>query len=78
MLDSSQGVNTGMIRGLGKYNALACSAVLCYFVISLPLEYLFGFTLGYGLIGLWIGQTIGITCHLFGTEYLLFCRYDWH
>ncbi|TNV79111.1 hypothetical protein FGO68_gene194 [Halteria grandinella] len=78
IIDSSQGINQGLIRGLGKYNLLTYSALIGYFVISLPMEYIFGFALNLGLIGLWIGQTVGITCHLLCTEYLLFCHYDWH
>ena len=37
-------------------------AFIAYFVISLPLGYLFGFTLGWGITGIWTAFPFGLTC----------------
>jgi hypothetical protein len=41
------------------------------------MEYLWGFKLGYGVIGLWYGQTIGSFTHASIQLYLVFFHFDW-
>ena len=42
-----------------------------YWVVGIPLEYLLAFVLDKGLIGLWMGMTIGIICHICFMTYIV-------
>jgi|LauGreDrversion4_2_1035121.scaffolds.fasta_scaffold251721_1 MATE family multidrug resistance protein len=53
--DSLQGVSSGILRGIGKTKHASVAGIISYWIISLPLEYLWGFKLGYGVLGLWYG-----------------------
>lgn len=52
-------------------------AVLSYYAISIPMEYLIALHWGYGLIGLWYGQVCGSIFHVLSTYYLACFHYDW-
>ena len=45
----------GGIRALGLQNLASVVAICSYYVISLPLAYVFGFSLGLKLPGCWYG-----------------------
>ena len=63
-------VNFGnALRGIADVRPLMRYAFLCYIVVSLPLSYLFGFTLDGGSAGIWMAYPVALT--LAGT---LFCR----
>ncbi len=49
------------LRGLAYVRPMMYIAFLAYFVISLPLAYLFAFTLGDGLVGIWWSFLFGLT-----------------
>ena len=49
------------LRGIADVKPLMVIAFVAFFVISLPLSYIFAFTLGYGLIGVWMGFPFGLT-----------------
>ena len=46
----------GPIRALGIQGEVISYNLVAYWTINLPLSYFFAFTLGYGLIGLWMGM----------------------
>ena len=49
------------LRGTTNVRPLMFIAILAYFVISLPLGYLFGIRLGGGLAGIWYAFPFGLT-----------------
>ncbi|KAJ3111959.1 hypothetical protein HK100_002497 [Physocladia obscura] len=50
----------GSLRGMGRQHVGAAVNVFAYYVIALPLGFLFAFRMGFGLEGLWIGQCIAL------------------
>lgn len=59
--DGMQIVFGNSLRGLAHVRPLVIYAFLAFFVISLPLSYLFGITLDLGLIGVWYSFPFGLT-----------------
>ncbi len=59
--DGSQIVFGNSLRGLSYVKPLVFYAFLAYFVISLPLSYLFGIVLKWGLVGVWVSFPFGLT-----------------
>lgn len=59
--DGMQIVFGNSLRGLAHVRLLVIYAFLAFFVISLPLSYLFGVTLDLGLIGVWYSFPFGLT-----------------
>ena len=57
--DFGQGVLSGAIRGIGKQDFGSIMSLISYWIIMLPLCYLFAFTFDFGVIGIWIGVPIG-------------------
>ena len=49
------------MRGTANVRPLIWIAFIAYFVVSLPLGYLFGVVMGYQLIGVWYGFPFGLT-----------------
>jgi len=49
------------LRGLSYVKPMMYSAFIAYFVVSLPLSYLFGFVLEGGLVGIWWAFPFGLT-----------------
>ncbi len=62
-IDSLQGVSSGILRGIGKTTHASVSGVISYWIIALPMEYLWAFKLGYGVLGLWYGSLFGSVAH---------------
>ncbi|CAD6227091.1 unnamed protein product [Miscanthus lutarioriparius] len=62
VLDSTQGVLSGVARGCGWQHLAAWTNLVAFYVIGLPLAILFGFTLGLQTKGLWMGQICGLLC----------------
>jgi len=48
-------IYVGALRGAGETRAPLAVTLVSLIFIRMPLGYLFGFTLGYGLIGMWVG-----------------------
>ena len=44
-----------MIKGVGKQGVASIASIFCMFIVGLPLSWLFGIKLGFGLPGLWVG-----------------------
>ena len=49
------------LRGVGDVKPMMWISFVAYFVVSLPLGYLFGFVFGWGLYGLWMAFPFGLT-----------------
>ena len=60
LFDGVQVVATGILRGSGDTRTSMLTSVFAYWVLGLPLAWLFGFTLDYGVDGLWVGLTGGL------------------
>ena len=50
----------GLLRGVQDTRVPMVMAVISYWMIGLPVSYVFGFTLGMGGVGIWLGLTIGL------------------
>lgn len=60
LFDGVQGVATGALRGLGDTRAPMLWNLAGHWFIGLPLGYALCFLLGYGVIGLWWGLSVGL------------------
>ncbi len=60
VIDCVQCVGQGMIRGLGKQGAASIGTVIGYWVIGIPISLLCVFKFDWGIVGLWLGPTLGI------------------
>ncbi len=49
------------LRGIMDVRILMPFSFIAYFIISLPLSYLFGIHLGFGLLGIWMAFPFGLT-----------------
>jgi MATE family multidrug resistance protein len=59
--DGIQAVGIGVLRGLMDIKGPTIITFIAYWVISLPVGYLLGFTFKFGVDGVWIGLLIGLT-----------------
>ncbi len=62
VVDGIQVTGAGLLRGLSDATAPMLISLGCYWGIGLPLGYLFGFVLGWGALGVWIGLAIALAC----------------
>ncbi len=60
MFDGIQVVATGALRGTGETRIPMFAAVVCYWLLGLPVGYYLGFTLGWGVLGLWVGLSASL------------------
>jgi Na+-driven multidrug efflux pump len=58
-LDGLKGVMIGTMRGLGLLKNTTTIVFIARYIVAPPFEYLFGFTLGFKIPGLWSGMFIG-------------------
>lgn len=49
------------LRGIADVRPMMVIAFVVYFMVSLPLGYLFAFPLGWGLVGIWMAFPFGLT-----------------
>lgn len=49
------------LRGIYDVKMVTVFAFIAYFVISLPVAYLFGFVFEWGLVGIWMSFPVGLT-----------------
>lgn len=59
--DALQIIFGNSLRGLSHVRPLVLYAFVAYFVISLPLSYLFGIVMDFGLVGVWFSFPFGLT-----------------
>ncbi|XP_062188808.1 protein DETOXIFICATION 18-like [Phragmites australis] len=62
VLDSTQGVLSGVSRGCGWQHLAAWANLVAFYIVGLPLSLLFGFKLGFETKGMWMGQICGFLC----------------
>ena len=58
--DGVQGVTTGNLRGLGDTHTPMVCNLVAHWGIGLPIGYALAFPLGLGVLGLWIGLSVGL------------------
>jgi MATE family, multidrug efflux pump len=59
--DGLQGVTTGVLRGLGDTRTAMLANLVGHWLIGLPAAAFAAFVLGWGVIGLWTGLSVGLT-----------------
>ena len=62
ILDAVHGVNTGIVRALGKQFMASVATLICYYAFGMPLAIFLGFKLAMGVKGFWLGFTIALSC----------------
>jgi MATE family multidrug resistance protein len=60
IFDAGQNIGNGILRGLGDTVGPFRISLVGYWLIGLPAGYLLGIPTGWGVEGVWIGQTIGL------------------
>ena len=61
---------------MGQQNRAAYFAVFCYYIIGIPLAFLFGLKFGWGVMGLQGGAAIAVLLQSIGYA-LIVSRCDW-
>jgi MATE family multidrug resistance protein len=59
--DGIQAVGLGILRGIRDIKKPTIVTFVSYWIISIPLSYLLGIKYGYGVYGIWVGLSIGLT-----------------
>lgn len=72
LFDGTQVVGLGVLRGIGDVNIPTIITFIAYWVIGIPLGYVLGIVLGFGVNGIWYGLTFG----LLTASTLLFFRFQ--
>jgi multidrug resistance protein, MATE family len=60
LFDGLQGVSTGLLRGLGDTRTPMLSNLAGHWLLGLPVGYALCFRRGWGVVGLWVGLSIGL------------------
>ncbi len=60
VFDGVQAVGIGVLRGLTDVKGPTLITFIAYWVLALPIGYLLGFKLDYGIVGVWIGLLLGL------------------
>ena len=60
LFDGLQGVSTGVLRGLGDTRTAMLSNIAGHWLIGLPLGYGLCFWWKWGVVGLWLGLSVGL------------------
>lgn len=61
IFDGTQGISTGILRGLGETRIPMLTNLAGHWVVGLPMGYAACFWLGWGVQGLWLGLAVGLT-----------------
>ena len=76
--DGIQAVGLGILRGIIDIKKPTVVTFISYWIISIPLSYFLGIEYGYGVYGIWIGLSIGLTLaaifHITRFNYLTFVK----
>jgi MATE family multidrug resistance protein len=70
LFDGTQVVGLGILRGMGDVNIPTIITFLAYWVVGLPVGYILGLKLGFGVKGVWYGLVLGLAV----SSLLLFLR----
>ncbi|MDY0388873.1 MAG: MATE family efflux transporter, partial [Methanolobus sp.] len=60
IFDATQLASLACLRALADVKIPLLQSLFSYYFVSLPMGYLFGFTLNMGAIGVWIGLLLGL------------------
>jgi MATE family multidrug resistance protein len=60
LFDGTQAVTTGVLRGIGDTRTPMMMNVIGHWVLGLPVGYALCFRFAWGVVGLWIGLSIGL------------------
>ncbi len=71
--DGVQVVALGILRGIRDVKIPTFITLISYWIIGLPVSYLFAFKLGMGIMGIWYGLFLGLT----SAAVLLFLRFNY-
>lgn len=75
LFDGTQVVAIGALRGLEDYKFPTYTAFVGYWIIALPLSFVFAFTLNWNVYGIWLGLSAGLafvaTVLFFRIKYVL-------
>lgn len=72
LFDGAQVVGLGILRGLGDVNIPTVITFAAYWVVGLPIGYLLGIKLDFGVSGIWYGLCLGLLV----ASILLFLRFQ--
>lgn len=72
LFDGTQVVGLGVLRGMGDVNVPTIITLIAYWIIGLPIGYLFGIRWNLGVTGVWYGLVLG----LLTASLLLFIRFQ--
>jgi len=72
LFDGTQVVGLGILRGMGDVNIPTIITFLAYWVVGLPIGYLLGLQLHFGVKGVWYGLVLGLMV----SSILLFFRFQ--
>ena len=61
LFDGTQAVATGVLRGVGDTRTPMVMNVVGHWVLGFPVGWALCFRYGWGVIGLWVGLSIGLT-----------------
>ena len=59
--DGIQAVGLGILRGIRDTKIPTLVTFVSYWLIAIPLSYVLGIIMGYGLYGVWVGLSVGLT-----------------
>ena len=60
LVDGAQVIALGLLRGVQDTAVPMVLAGVSYWAIGIPCSYLFGFVLGWGGVGVWLGLVVGL------------------
>ena len=61
VFDGLQVISTGVLRGTGETRTAMKASLVCHWFLCLPIGYFLCFTLDWGVFGIWIGLSTGLT-----------------
>jgi multidrug resistance protein, MATE family len=60
LFDGTQAVATGVLRGIGETRTPMIINIVGHWLLGLPIGYALCFQFGWGVVGLWIGLSVGL------------------
>jgi multidrug resistance protein, MATE family len=75
--DTIHGVQSGIIRGLGRQAYGSVYTLFCYYILGLPFALVLCFKAKMGIAGLWLGMSIACIILDVGFAFIIACP-DWH
>ena len=60
LADAGQVMALGLLRGVQDTRVPMVIAAISYWLVGVPLSYVFGFVLGWGGVGVWLGLAVGL------------------